>query len=462
MHVQLIRHVKILLIQIFKYKLYLYRKHIIKMNIHTPENLEKQEHLSLERIKKLSSKYYSLDSTESKRPINSYINLLEWVEQNFSKYLSDTNNINRLVNNKIILDGNFIQFCEEKKVTIDVLHKDSIVSWKSVYNYESFFVQGVFLIKYKNLEFLQASLFHKGNMWEDEVSFSVIVSEKNYEAYINFRNEFDKWLSLRGRNNSYIKICGAEDVIYHRDSSWDDLFLPDSIKSDIKNNVETFLSSKDFYTEHKIPWKKGILLYGEPGCGKSTLIKVLMSNYDFKPVTIVPTTDNNIIIEAFNYAEDNSPALLFFEDLDSLLDGKVDLSLFLNLMDGITAKNGLLVIATANNITNLKNSVINRPSRFDRKYAIPLPNEQDTIKYLKYWFGKDISAPKLKAVSKECVKNKLSYAYIKEIYMTTIFQVLSKNKKISTDKDLDHGLNIVLKDKKNTALSSIDIAGYIG
>lgn len=74
------------------------------MSTNTPENLEKQEHLSLERIKKLSSKHISLEFIESKRPLNSYIQLLEWTQENFSKYLSDTKNINRLVNNKIILD----------------------------------------------------------------------------------------------------------------------------------------------------------------------------------------------------------------------------------------------------------------------------------------------------------------------------------------------------------------------
>ena len=74
------------------------------MSTHTPENLEKQENLSLERIKKLNSKHISLNFTASERPLNSYIQLLEWTETNFSKYLSETKNLNRLVNNKIILD----------------------------------------------------------------------------------------------------------------------------------------------------------------------------------------------------------------------------------------------------------------------------------------------------------------------------------------------------------------------
>ena len=100
--------------------------------------------------------------------------------------------------------------------------------------------------------------------------------------------------------------------------------------------------------QNTIPWKRGILLYGKPGNGKTSIIRTIMSVYNFKPVTIAAGANDEAVREAFSYAEEQVPALLYFEDLDSLLEKNVDPSSFLNLMDGISAKNGLLVIATAN------------------------------------------------------------------------------------------------------------------
>ena len=113
------------------------------------------------------------------------------------------------------------------------------------------------------------------------------------------------------------------------------------------------------------------MLYGKPGNGKTSIIRTIMSAYNFKPVTIVAGANDEAVREAFTYAEDQSPALLYFEDLDSLLEKSVDISSFLNLMDGISAKNGLLVVATANDVKKLKTNITERPSRFDRKFEIP-------------------------------------------------------------------------------------------
>lgn len=418
-------------------------------NVIKSQSLESQEHLSKDLLKRfqVSHNYVLNDEVLNERPASNFIDMMNWGERAFSHVLSDRKNINRFVNNKIVIDGEFVAFCDEKGLKIECIYKDSIISWKSNSDFEKFFVQGVFLIKSENLEFLQFSLFHKGNQNEDEISFFILLSEDNYESYLKLRNEYDLWAQKRDRGNLQIRVMDGDDIPYTRDSTWDNLFLPNDIKSEIKSLVENFLSSKDFYIKNNIPWKRGLLLYGQPGCGKTSIIRTILSTYDFKPVTVIPGATDETIRDAFSYAEDQSPALLYFEDLDSLLEKNVDISLFLNLMDGIAAKNGLLVVATANDMRKLKTSITDRPSRFDRKFEIPLPTQEMAYIYLKKWFGNSISVKKCRELSKCAEKYDFSYAYLKELYISSMFESLSNNRKNLLEKDVDVALSILIKDK---------------
>lgn len=427
----------------------------------SPTEMEAQEHLSFDWLRSLSVQPRSKGIDLSGRPQSSFIELMGWVEKTFSYALEDTKALNRFVHNRIIVDGQFMKFCQENGATVEVLHKDSFISWKTEHDYEKYFVQGVFLIKGKNWEFLHAALFHKGNQNEDEISFFVICSEKNYQSYVSFRNAFDTWVQERDRSNLHIRVVEGEDLPYTKDHGWDELFLPPEMKSEIKRLVEDFLSSKDFYLKNKIPWKRGFLLYGEPGNGKTSLIRTLISEYDFKPVTIVPGANDEAVREAFSYAEDQSPSLLFFEDLDSLLDGNLNTTTFLNLMDGISSKNGLLVIATANNVKKLKTSITKRPSRFDRKFEFPSPNLQMAYIYLKTWFGPSVASNKLlKELAKKAVQNKLSYNYLKELYIDSMFEAVAHGRKKPTMADISLTLNRLIKDKNALGGNAISTDKY--
>jgi hypothetical protein len=383
---------------------------------------------------------------DTNRPKESFLDLMNWVEAQFKDSLKDTNNINKFIHNRIIIDGQFLTFAKQNKVKITCLYKDSIISWKTDSGYEKFFVQGVFKIEYKNHEFIHAALFHKGNQNEDEVSFFILTSAANFLYYIDLRNQFDEWVHERDRSNLNIKVIDGDDIPYTKDNGWNDLFLPDDIKGEIKSIVENFLSSKNFYYEKKIPWKRGILLYGKPGNGKTSLIRTIISEYNFKPVTISANANDDSVKEAFSYAEDQSPALLYFEDLDSLF-GKVDISSFLNLMDGIAAKNGLFVVATANEVNKLKASITDRPSRFDRKYEIPLPNQKMAYIYLKKWFGKLFQDAYYKELSLISEKYSFSYVYLKELYISSMYEALSKNRKAPIKADVKKALLCLIKDK---------------
>lgn len=412
----------------------------------TPEAMEEQEHLSLQRLKNLSvTRDFTI--SELTRPPANFIELMNWVEENFKVALKDNTSLNKFVHNRVIIDGQFLHFCEERGIKVECLFKDSTISWKTEHAFEKHFVQGVFRISKGNMEFLHAALFHKGNQHEDEISFFILVSNKNYEGYVQLRNEFDEWVQERDRSNLHIRVIEGEDIPYTKDTTWEDLFLPKDIKEELRNLVENFLASQEFYLQNRIPWKRGILLYGKPGNGKTSIIRTIMSMYNFKPVTIAPGVNDEAVREAFTYAEEQSPALLYFEDLDSLLEKNVDISSFLNLMDGISAKNGLLVVATANDIKKLKSNITDRPSRFDRKFEIPLPNQEMAYIYLRRWFGNLITVQKCRELAKYAEKHQFSYAYLKELYISAMFEALAHNRKSPTERDVKNALDRLIKDK---------------
>src|SRR5665213_191208 len=92
-----------------------------------PEDLELQEHLTLERLKALDP-VFKIDTNEVRPPAN-FIDLMNWAEKQFKSALKDKTNLQKFVHNRIIIDGQFLQFCESHNVIVECLYKDSIISW---------------------------------------------------------------------------------------------------------------------------------------------------------------------------------------------------------------------------------------------------------------------------------------------------------------------------------------------
>lgn len=404
--------------------------------------LDAQEGLTLEKLKSL----YIGTQFIANRPKDSYIELVDWVDKNFGAALKGSGKISRFVHNKIIIDGTFLQFAKETNVSITPLFVDTVVSWKSDFDNEKFFAQGIFKIETDKTKFLHFALFQKGNQHEDEISFGILVNEENFDSYIALRNEYDEWLFKRDRSNLQIRVIEGEDIPYERDFKWEDIFLPETLKNNIKLTVEGFLKSKEIYDSQKIPWKRGIILWGHPGNGKTSLIRTIISNYDFKPVTVLPSANDDSMREAFAYAQEQNPALLYFEDLDSLLQN-INVSLFLNLLDGISTKNGVFIIATANNLDKLGANIKDRPSRFDRKFEIPLPDESMNVKYFKKWFGKILSNKEVEKLAAFSYKNEFSYAYVKELYISSVYIAIADDRVQPTFADIELAMEQLMADK---------------
>jgi hypothetical protein len=80
--------------------------------------------------------------------------------------------------------------------------------------------------------------------------------------------------------------------------------------------------------------------------------------------------------------------------------------------------------------------------------------------YLKRWFGTLITAKQCKELAKYAAKYEFSYAYLKELYISTMFEALAHNRKKPTEKDVQNALNRLVKDKNLLNGGSVNIDKY--
>ena len=171
-----------------------------------------------------------------------------------------------------------------------------------------------------------------------------------------------------------------------QNTKWDDVILDQSLKDGLIRDVESFFDHRDEYKQFDVPWKRGIILHGLPGNGKTMSIRALMrglaSRPDPIPTLYVKWTKGDqgtiyAIRKIFKKARKMAPCLLIFEDLDSMITEDTR-SFFLNEVDGLESNDGIMMIGSTNYLEKLDAGITKRPSRFDRKYhstSPPLPNE---------------------------------------------------------------------------------------
>ena len=190
------------------------------------------------------------------------------------------------------------------------------------------------------------------------------------------------------RNPSVSRRCMTaygEELRLERQYSWDELFLAPELKRELQREVEWFFASRELYDQMKLPYRRGLLLHGLPGTGKTFFGKVLASlerEGAFIWVTARDVAVANAVYEIFERARRCRRAILFFEDLDFYASqrsgaGRDDvLGELLVQLDGMHSNEGLFVVATTNDLAVIEPAIRDRPSRFDRTIEIaPAPED---------------------------------------------------------------------------------------
>lgn len=126
--------------------------------------------------------------------------------------------------------------------------------------------------------------------------------------------------------------------------------------------------------------------------------------------------------QIFERARGLRPCVLVLEDLDSLVTDE-NRSFFLNQLDGFEHNHGLIVLATTNYADRIDPAIIDRPSRFDRKYHFSLPATTERLNYLRSWQQRLSSETGWQVDEIEAIVNStddFSFAYLKELVISSV------------------------------------------
>lgn len=223
-------------------------------------------------------------------------------------------------------------------------------------------------------------------------------------------------------------------------TSWDDVIMDPTTKAQLMKDILGFFTTdtRDIYLKYHIPYKRGILLHGLPGNGKTSTIRALIAHLMQQPEP-VPTLyvkstvdkckgDQYSINSIFQHARRMAPCCVVLEDLDSLVNESKVRSYFLNEMDGLESNDGILIVGSTNHLDEIDEAIRSRPSRFDRKYAFDIPKRSERVLYAKYWFNKLKDNEDVGFMEEMCpvvadLTEGFSYAFLKELFISALVMI---------------------------------------
>lgn len=170
------------------------------------------------------------------------------------------------------------------------------------------------------------------------------------------------------------------------------LELPEMRSDDIIKMVENFWNSEKDYKEGNefvvggATFKAGIMLYGEPGTGKSCTIKIVSNKMVDRGGTVFYASAHPIsvmnFLSDFSKVESNRKCIVILEDLDSLIFNFGE-SNYLEMLDSAKTIDNVLFIATTNYPEKLDPRIYNRPGRFSHVVKVGLPGPKAREAFLK-------------------------------------------------------------------------------
>jgi len=249
--------------------------------------------------------------------------------------------------------------------------------------------------------------------------------------------------------------------------SWADIGGLDAQIQEIIEVVELPLKKPELFKKIGITPPKGILLYGNPGTGKTLLAKAVASSTNSTFIEIVASElvqkfigeGAKMVKEIFELARKKAPSIIFIDELDALASKRIEIGTsgerevsrtFMQLLaeiDGFNPLDNVKVIGATNRKDILDAAVI-RPGRLDRLIHIPFPKKEGRSEILKIHcknmtLGKDVDLNKLSSIMED-----LSGAEIRAVCTEAGYFAIRENRTKIVKKDFLKGIEKVKREEE--------------
>ncbi|KAI8391647.1 P-loop containing nucleoside triphosphate hydrolase protein [Radiomyces spectabilis] len=153
------------------------------------------------------------------------------------------------------------------------------------------------------------------------------------------------------------------------------IVIPPNVKSRLVVDAQEFLTTEQWYSDRGIPYRRGYLLYGTPGSGKTSFVYSLAGELGLN-IYVVNLSNKSMSDDTLGELVSDTPSrcILLIEDVDAAFvkrnrgdttaTNNITFSGLLNAIDGVAAQEGRILCMTTNHIEKLDSALI-RPGRID-------------------------------------------------------------------------------------------------
>jgi chaperone BCS1 len=276
------------------------------------------------------------------------------------------------------------------------------------------------------VELLQSGQLHK-------ISITILGREQLFFDLL--RNEFDHMVEKETSDTD-------ETAVYVYENSWkrereikkrsfDTIFLDTNTKKRLTDHLDKFYANEDWYEKRGIPYQTGVLLYGEPGSGKSSIIRSLAGKYNKRLCVIqaaqlseLPKALRTLPSECFVVIEDVDVNMGVHQRKESQktpeqiakTPNQISLSEILNAIDGIISVRGRVLFLTTNHIEVLDKAFI-RPGRIDLSVDISYASVEAFKDFAKVFYAESLGPNTLVLLDKVRQIQKVTVAQLQNDFM---------------------------------------------